>query len=365
MCMPRECNQVGNNLLGVVTAVLASDGGQDDRASRHIEIAAGIVGNLACHTALAPALGDADGPLAGICACLLSTNDVPCLTEACRALAIALQTPVKGQWRTALVAEEAIARLLDIAANSLDSTLLERILDVIGALAGVSEAAMQWLLAGGMVPTLAGLLHAYCRVYVSHVEQSQEGAHATEEVADGVLRVLEFVAAHEDGGHLVEAEGGSQLLRDVLDALCLSDSEAVESSAVCVLSEWQTDMVLRALLQDVAALKAVLAKLDKGSDEAQASAWALLSALCHHMKAGASAGGLWGSVFCVITAALTEFLDVVVPDGQRCALVTVVEDLLQCQPADGGIDCRDPAAESLTDGILVLRTLRASLDPCV
>lgn len=52
-------------------------------------------------------------------------------------------------------------------------------LDVIGALAGVSEAAMQWLLAGGMVPTLAGLLHAYCRVYVSHVEQSQEGAHAT------------------------------------------------------------------------------------------------------------------------------------------------------------------------------------------
>lgn len=25
-----------------------------------------------------------------------------------------------------------------------------------------------------------------------------------EEVADGVLRVLEFVAAHEDGGHLVE-----------------------------------------------------------------------------------------------------------------------------------------------------------------
>lgn len=33
---------------------------------------------------------------------------------------------VKGQWRTALVAEEAIARLLDIAANSLDSTLLER-----------------------------------------------------------------------------------------------------------------------------------------------------------------------------------------------------------------------------------------------
>jgi len=71
----------------------------------------------------------------------------------------------------------------------------------------------------------------------------------------------------------------------------------------------------RALLQDVAALKAVLAKLDKGSDEAQASAWALLSALCHHMKAGASAGGLWGSAFCVITAALTEFLDVVVPDG--------------------------------------------------
>jgi len=121
----------------------------------------------------------------------------------------------------------------------------------------------------------------------------------------------------------------------------------------------------RALLQDVAALKAVLAKLDKGSDEAQASAWALLSALCHHMKAGASAGGLWGSAFCVITAALTEFLDVVVPDGQRCALVTVVEDLLQCQPADGGIECRDPAVESLTDGILVLRSLRASLDPCV
>jgi len=193
---------VKNHAVEVLQAVLSR--GASPRAE---ETACGIAANLLCHARLAGALEPGiPSLLSGVASVLEDSVSTAALTEACRAMAAAAQAAISGrfpgQWQHRLVGEGLLSRLVWMVDNSLDAALVANALELAGCAACMSELAVQRLLQHGLAAAAAAHLSGFCRAMVS--DDGAAEPSASEAVADASLRVIEVIAAHDDGARAIE-----------------------------------------------------------------------------------------------------------------------------------------------------------------
>eukprot|EP00192_Tetraselmis_astigmatica_P004962 CAMPEP_0117674272 /NCGR_PEP_ID=MMETSP0804-20121206/14942_1 /TAXON_ID=1074897 /ORGANISM="Tetraselmis astigmatica, Strain CCMP880" /LENGTH=435 /DNA_ID=CAMNT_0005483115 /DNA_START=89 /DNA_END=1396 /DNA_ORIENTATION=- len=271
---------VNNQLLDLLQAVLDSAA---TAPQRQVETACGVVANLLCHIVLKPCLEEQDSIIAAVAAAITSVDDVAVLVSACSALTSAIKAEVqsccctvRGSWQAAVISRDWVSRLLWIADNSLDAELLERALDLVGAVACSSEAAMSMLLSAGMLQSAMGHIQAFCTALGE--EEPSSSPSARENVADASLRVIEVVASHQDGVRLLESRQ-EEVQQSLVTILVWSEIEMLEGSAALTMAAWASPSILRSVLVDRAFFAKVLQLLkDDAEEDARGAAWQLLGA---------------------------------------------------------------------------------------
>lgn len=119
---------VENHLLDVLLAMLSVL-----IPDRMREICLGIMGNLACHAVLERAMVATIG-LVQMVVQQLFFEDSPTLSETCRLLSAGLRSGEVVSWGEALQPEQALQRILWVAANTMNSQLLEKSTELLLAL---------------------------------------------------------------------------------------------------------------------------------------------------------------------------------------------------------------------------------------
>lgn len=119
---------VQNHLLDVLLAMLSVL-----IPDRMREICLGIMGNLACHAVLERAMVATIG-LVQMVVQQLFFEDSPTLSETCRLLSAGLRSGEVVSWGEALQPEQVLQRILWVAANTMNSQLLEKSTELLLAL---------------------------------------------------------------------------------------------------------------------------------------------------------------------------------------------------------------------------------------
>lgn len=119
---------VENHLLDVLLAMLSVL-----IPDRMREICLGIMGNLACHAVLERAMVATIG-LVQMVVQQLFFEDSPTLSETCRLLSAGLRSGEVVSWGEALQPEQVLQRILWVAANTMNSQLLEKSTELLLAL---------------------------------------------------------------------------------------------------------------------------------------------------------------------------------------------------------------------------------------
>ena len=163
------------------------------------EICLGILGNLACHPCPLSAMEALqEGALVRSVVHHLFSNHPPVLIEACRTLSAGLHGEGAVRWVGALDTEEVVGRVMWMAANTQQPTLLEKSTELLLAMVDGPRTApsslLPVLLRLGFVELLTDLL-------ASQVQAVQEGTSAQgDAVLDTVLQITEALSLSEECG---------------------------------------------------------------------------------------------------------------------------------------------------------------------
>eukprot|EP00191_Tetraselmis_sp_GSL018_P018514 CAMPEP_0177588322 /NCGR_PEP_ID=MMETSP0419_2-20121207/6162_1 /TAXON_ID=582737 /ORGANISM="Tetraselmis sp., Strain GSL018" /LENGTH=309 /DNA_ID=CAMNT_0019078509 /DNA_START=491 /DNA_END=1421 /DNA_ORIENTATION=+ len=271
---------VKNHAVEVLQAVLSR--GASPRAE---ETACGIAANLLCHARLAGALEPGiPSLLSGVASVLEDSVSTAALTEACRAMAAAAQAAISGrfpgQWQHRLVGEGLLSRLVWMVDNSLDAALVANALELAGCAACMSELAVQRLLQHGLAAAAAAHLSGFCRAMVS--DDGAAEPSASEAVADASLRVIEVIAAHDDGARAIEELPSLDM--ELVALLSGADSMALRANAVIVMAGRPFEKLKRVLLETpsaVGALLSILETVEQDASDARKASADVINRLIH------------------------------------------------------------------------------------
>ncbi|CAD6214042.1 unnamed protein product [Miscanthus lutarioriparius] len=202
------------------------------------EICLGILGNLACHESLVNAISLHNGLTATVLDQLF-LDDSACLSEIFRFLAAVLRTSVSVSWAEALLPDEILSRILWIVGNTLNSTLLEKVIDFLSTVIDnqdVTVILLQPLIKVGLINHTISLLASEAE------KSSNEGKLDRSDSLDLILNFIEELSAIDSCSGVMSQ---SDLLIQVLESIVkLPDKFEVTSycaSVVIVLANILSD----------------------------------------------------------------------------------------------------------------------------
>ncbi|CAN6298245.1 unnamed protein product [Urochloa humidicola] len=244
------------------------------------EICIGIMGNLACHESLVNAISMRNGLIATVVDQLF-LDDSACLSETFRFLAAVLRSRESVSWAEALLPDEILSRILWIAGNTLNSTLLEKSIDFLSTVIDNQDVAailLQPLIKVGLVDHVISLL-------ASELEKlSDESKFDRSASLDLILHFIEELSATDS---CLELMSSSDQLIQVLDKIIkLPDKLEVSSycaSVVIILANLLADgkHIVPSLSHDLPFLEGLLDILPLVCDDNQArnALWSILARL--------------------------------------------------------------------------------------
>jgi len=177
---------VENHLLDVLLAMLSVL-----IPDRMREICLGIMGNLACHAVLERAMVATIG-LVQMVVQQLFFEDSPTLSETCRLLSAGLRSGEVVSWGEALQPEQVLQRILWVAANTMNSQLLEKSTELLLALVDSHKEETSSLL-----PSLMhlGLPEVLTDLLICEITAISEGTPSHGEVVlDTLLQIGEALS---------------------------------------------------------------------------------------------------------------------------------------------------------------------------
>uniref|UniRef100_A0A0D9VXI9 Uncharacterized protein n=1 Tax=Leersia perrieri TaxID=77586 RepID=A0A0D9VXI9_9ORYZ len=210
------------------------------KSLRAKEICIGIIGNLACHKSLVNAITLHNGLIATVMA-QLYLDDAGCLTEIFRLLSTIFQSNVSMSWAEALLPDGILSRIVWIIGNTVNSTLLQKILEFLSALVDdqdVITILIEPLIKVGLVDTAISLL-------IAELEKSMDGNNlARSDSLDSILRLIEELSAIDNcskemssNDQLIKALNNLPLLESLFDILTLvSDDNEARNAFWCILT---------------------------------------------------------------------------------------------------------------------------------
>uniref|UniRef100_A0A0D9VXI8 Uncharacterized protein n=1 Tax=Leersia perrieri TaxID=77586 RepID=A0A0D9VXI8_9ORYZ len=256
------------------------------KSLRAKEICIGIIGNLACHKSLVNAITLHNGLIATVMA-QLYLDDAGCLTEIFRLLSTIFQSNVSMSWAEALLPDGILSRIVWIIGNTVNSTLLQKILEFLSALVDdqdVITILIEPLIKVGLVDTAISLL-------IAELEKSMDGNNlARSDSLDSILRLIEELSAIDNCSK--EMSSNDQLIKALNSIVKLPDKFEVESyyaSVVIILANLLSDgkHLAPTLSHDLPLLESLFDILTLVSDdnEARNAFWCILTRLLEQVEA--------------------------------------------------------------------------------
>lgn len=181
---------VENHLLDVLLAMLSVR-----IPDRMREICLGIMGNLACHVVPERAMVAKNG-LVQMVVQQLFFEDSACLSETCRLLSAGLRSGEAVSWEEALQPEQVLQRIMWIAANTMNSQLLEKSAELLLAMVESHKEETSSLLSSLMH---LGLPEVLTDLLTCEVTAISEGAPPHGDgVLDTVLQIGEALSLTDE-----------------------------------------------------------------------------------------------------------------------------------------------------------------------
>lgn len=250
------------------------------QSSRVKEICLGILGNLACHESLVNVISLHNGLTATVMDQLF-LDDSACLSEVFRFLAAVLRTSVSVSWAEALLPDEILSRVLWIVGNTLNSTLLEKVIDFLSTIIDnqdVTTILLQPLIKVGLINHTISLL-------ASEIEKlSNEGKLDRSDSLDLILNFVEELSAIDScSGVMSESNQLIQVLESIVKLPDKFEVTTYCASVVIVLANILADgkHIVPRLSHDLPFMEGLFDILALVSDDNQArnALWCILPCL--------------------------------------------------------------------------------------
>lgn len=250
------------------------------QSSRVKEICLGILGNLACHESLVNVISLHNGLTATVMDQLF-LDDSACLSEVFRFLAAVLRTSVSVSWAEALLPDEILSRVLWIVGNTLNSTLLEKVIDFLSTIIDnqdVTAILLQPLIKVGLINHTISLL-------ASEIEKlSNEGKLDRSDSLDLILNFVEELSAIDScSGVMSESNQLIQVLESIVKLPDKFEVTTYCASVVIVLANILADgkHIVPRLSHDLPFMEGLFDILALVSDDNQArnALWCILPCL--------------------------------------------------------------------------------------
>ncbi|PWZ52241.1 hypothetical protein Zm00014a_022015 [Zea mays] len=271
------------------------------QSSRVKEICLGILGNLACHESLVNVISLHNGLTATVMDQLF-LDDSACLSEVfsyiqlsfaelkiqnCLSrlsfwfLAAVLRTSVSVSWAEALLPDEILSRVLWIVGNTLNSTLLEKVIDFLSTIIDnqdVTAILLQPLIKVGLINHTISLL-------ASEIEKlSNEGKLDRSDSLDLILNFVEELSAIDScSGVMSESDQLIQVLESIVKLPDKFEVTTYCASVVIVLANILADgkHIVPRLSHDLPFMEGLFDILALVSDDNQArnALWCILPCL--------------------------------------------------------------------------------------
>lgn len=250
------------------------------QSSRVKEICLGILGNLACHESLVNVISLHNGLTATVMDQLF-LDDSACLSEVFRFLAAVLRTSVSVSWAEALLPDEILSRVLWIVGNTLNSTLLEKVIDFLSTIIDnqdVTAILLQPLIKVGLINHTISLL-------ASEIEKlSNEGKLDRSDSLDLILNFVEELSAIDScSGVMSESDQLIQVLESIVKLPDKFEVTTYCASVVIVLANILADgkHIVPRLSHDLPFMEGLFDILALVSDDNQArnALWCILPCL--------------------------------------------------------------------------------------
>lgn len=267
---------VKNHVLDVLLAILGAP-----HSDRLREVCLGILGNLACHAKPVKAIVQTTGLPNEIIRSLF-VDDAPSLSEACRLLSASLHSDQVDSWVKAIDSREILERVMWIAANTMNSLLLEKSTELLLAMVDCQGSTASVLLSSlvclGLPSVLTDLL-------ASEVSAFDEGTCSHGNIVlDTILQIAEALSLADDAaGQLAE---NSKLFTLACQVIQLSGKEEVGPAAITaavlvanLLAE--KEELIHEVAQDVVLIKQLVELLPSAADDSGArnAFWSILKRL--------------------------------------------------------------------------------------
>ncbi|KAI5056379.1 hypothetical protein GOP47_0028197 [Adiantum capillus-veneris] len=264
---------VENHILDVLLAILGIP-----HSDRLREVCLGILGNLACHAEPVKAIVQTSGLPDQVLQSLF-VDDAPSLSEACRLLSASLHSDQVDSWVKAINSGEVLERVMWIAANTMNSLLLEKSTELLLAMVdcqGSNASVLLTLLVRLELPAVLTDLLA------SEVNAFTEGTCSHGNVVlDTILQIAEALSLVDDAaGQLAENE---KLFTLACQVIQLSEKEEVGPAAITatvlvanLLAEKED--LIHQVAQDWLFMKQLLELLPSAADDpgARNAFWSIL-----------------------------------------------------------------------------------------
>ncbi|KAL2634919.1 hypothetical protein R1flu_006398 [Riccia fluitans] len=268
---------VENHVLEVLSTVLCTP-----HSDRMREICLGIFGNLACHAGPVKAVLTVEGLIPTLVEQLF-VEDTPSLTEACRLLSAGLHSEVAVAWVTAIKPLKVLERIMWMAANTLNSQLLEKCTELILAMADSRRDAASVLL-----PRLLqlGLRDLLTDLIDSELRAISEGVSTRGDlVLDIVLQIAEALSISDEFASQLTAS--SKLFCLSCQIILLSGRDEIGPSgitATVLIANLLTEEagLIQQVLHDPVLLGRLLALVPSAGDDpgARNALWSILGRIC-------------------------------------------------------------------------------------
>ncbi|KAH7287466.1 hypothetical protein KP509_32G057200 [Ceratopteris richardii] len=313
---------VKHHVLEVLQTILGTP-----HSDRLREICLGILGNLACHAEPVKAIVETSGLPTEIIQTLF-VDDAPSLSEACRLLSASLHSDQVDSWVKAIESPEVLERVIWIAANTMNSLLLEKSTELLLAMVDCQGSTTS-ILVSSLVKL--GLPAVLTELLASELSAFKDGicSHGNV-VLDTLLQIAEALSlCDEAAGKLAE---NSKLFALACEVIKVSGKEEVGPAGITatvlvanLLAE-REDLVCD-IFQDVHFVKQLLELLPSAADDpgARNAFWSILETLIFEITSNATG------------YTLSTEVSLVFAHGSRVLL----EDLQEHQDID---DHRDVAA---------------------
>ncbi|GLJ12011.1 hypothetical protein SUGI_0181970 [Cryptomeria japonica] len=267
---------VENHVLDVLVAML-----RISVPDRMREICLGIMGNLACHAVPERAMVTTNG-LVQIVVQQLFLNDSPSLSEICRLLSAGLHSEEAISWAEALEPEQILQRIMWIAANTMNSHLLEKSTELLLAMVDSPKEAST-----SLIPPLVrlGLPELLTDLLTCEITAITEGTPAHGNVVlDTILQIGEALSLAD--GHSAELASNKKLFDIACKVIKLSGKDEVGppgiTAAVLVANLLaEQEKLIDEILNDPNFLQNLLELLPSVSDDpgARNALWSILGRL--------------------------------------------------------------------------------------